>query len=71
MTAKEIREIRKKSGLSMEGFAHEIGVSVHTVWRWENNRGRPMPLGVRSLMAFNARRELMESELGDVLAAKE
>lgn len=43
--AEAIKQIRKKTFLSQESFAKEIGVSFSTVNRWEKeNQNRAMPL---------------------------
>ena len=41
MTADEIREVRKKLGLSQEAFAKELRVSFATVNRWERGHASP------------------------------
>ena len=38
--AETIKQIRKKTFLSQESFAKEIGVSFSTVNRWENNKSK-------------------------------
>lgn len=43
-TCKMIREVRTTLGLTQEHFAAKIGVTVTTVNRWENDRGKPYPL---------------------------
>jgi DNA-binding transcriptional regulator YiaG len=45
-----IKEIREKLEWSQEDLAHEVGVSLSTVQRWEKGGGaRPSPLAVREL----------------------
>ena len=44
-----IREVRTTLGLTQEQFAAKIGVTVTTVNRWENNKGKPYPLAIRQL----------------------
>ena len=41
-----IRERRTALGLTQEQFAAKVGVTVSTVNRWENNRGKPSPLAM-------------------------
>lgn len=36
-----IRRLRNQKGISQESFSNEIGVSVQTVSRWENNVNYP------------------------------
>ena len=43
------RELRADLGLTQEQFAVKIGVTVATVNRWENDRGKPYPLAMRQL----------------------
>ena len=44
--SKMIRELRTALGLTQEQFAAKIGVTVSTVNRWENNKGKPSPLAM-------------------------
>ncbi len=48
-TSKMVREVRTALGLTQEQFAAKIGVTVTTVNRWENDRGKPYPLAMRQL----------------------
>ena len=48
-TSKMVREVRTTLGLTQEQFAAKIGVTVTTVNRWENDRGKPYPLAMRQL----------------------
>ncbi len=41
MTNQEIKEFRKKLGLSQEDFARLIGVKLMSVSRWELEKGNP------------------------------
>ena len=43
-TARRIKELRFKLGLTQEQFAQKVGVSFSTVSRWENGRGHPSRL---------------------------
>lgn len=42
MTGEELRKIRKARGLSQPKLAAELGVTVTTIWRWENGQS---PIG--------------------------
>ena len=42
--SKMIRKLRTTLGLTQEQFAAKIGVTVSTVNRWENDKGKPSPL---------------------------
>jgi putative toxin-antitoxin system antitoxin component (TIGR02293 family) len=44
-----VRELREALGLSQEGLARLLGVSVRTVSRWECNAGEPNSLALREL----------------------
>jgi HSP20 family protein len=44
MEHRRIREVRGHLGLSQERFAQRLGVSLQTVWRWENGLTRPLPI---------------------------
>ncbi len=35
MTNEEIKALRKSTGLTQEQFAHLVGVTTHTVSKWE------------------------------------
>lgn len=49
MTAKEIKELRKKLKLTQQELADKIGVDRVTVARWENGNKRPSNLAERQL----------------------
>ena len=44
--SKMIRKLRTNLGLTQEQFAAKIGVTVSTVNRWENDKGKPSPLAM-------------------------
>ena len=51
--AGRIRVFRKEAlGLSQEQFAYALGVSVKTLWRWENETSKPSSLARKQLEAF-------------------
>ena len=43
MNAGVIKQIRKKSGLTLEEAAWKVGVSVSTFHRWESGKAEPRP----------------------------
>ena len=43
-SARDIRKLRKKAGLSQEALARLADVSLFTVSRWERGRGGPSKL---------------------------
>jgi DNA-binding transcriptional regulator YiaG len=52
MDKEHIKEIRRRSGLTQEGFAHKLGVTHLTVGRWERGEHKPSPLAARKLWAI-------------------
>ena len=44
--AKMIKKLRVASGLTQEQFAAKVGVTLSTVNRWENSKGKPSPLAM-------------------------
>ncbi|MBD2677651.1 helix-turn-helix transcriptional regulator [Nostoc paludosum FACHB-159] len=47
--AELIRETRMRLKLSQVKFAEKLGVSFHSVNRWENGRTRPLPLAMKQI----------------------
>ena len=45
----KIKELRAKKGLTQEELAHEIGVTLSTVQRWEKNSCKPNRICRREL----------------------
>jgi len=55
----KLKELRKRRGWSQEDLAHEVGVSLSTIQRWERKvTNRPFRLAQREL-----RRLFQESEI--------
>lgn len=48
-TAENICTLRKRLGLTQEAMAREMGLSVDTVRRWEQQRGKPSYLAREAL----------------------
>ncbi len=46
MNKESIKELRHKLGLSQEGLARRLGISVITVRRWEKGSYKPSPLAL-------------------------
>jgi DNA-binding transcriptional regulator YiaG len=57
---RSIKEIRAKLSYSQEELAHQVGVSLSTVQRWEKKKGRPSPLAQRELERILRRSGLRE-----------
>ena len=53
-----VRSLRRGLKMTQEEFAHELGITVGTVNRWENGRFRPSKLARATLMEFAARHGL-------------
>ena len=52
LLGKRIQELRKKTGLSQEKFAKEIGVSFATINRWERGLNEPNYEGQKAIHEF-------------------
>jgi putative transcriptional regulator len=50
-----VRTLRRELKLTQEEFAHELGITVGTVNRWENGRFRPSKLARATLTDFARR----------------
>jgi DNA-binding transcriptional regulator YiaG len=48
-SGEEIREFRRKMTMTQEELAHQLGVTVSTVNRWENGHTKPSKLAMQSL----------------------
>lgn len=46
MNAQQVYRLRKKTGLTQQGFASLLGLSFVTVNRWENGRTEPVDLSL-------------------------
>lgn len=49
MTGSEVKALRVSLGMTQEDLAHELGVTVSTVNRWENGHTRPSRLATAGL----------------------
>lgn len=54
VSGNEIRELRKRLGLTQEEFAHAVAVTFSTVNRWENGHAKPSKLARRAIEALAA-----------------
>jgi DNA-binding transcriptional regulator YiaG len=50
-----VRSLRRELKMTQEEFAHELGITVGTVNRWENGRFRPSKLARATLLDFAQR----------------
>ncbi|WP_334820989.1 helix-turn-helix domain-containing protein [Nostoc sp.] len=46
-----VRQRKQLLGLTQEQFAAEVGVTLVTINRWENNRAKPLPLALKQIKA--------------------
>ena len=53
-----VRTLRRELKMTQEEFAHELGITVGTVNRWENGRFRPSKLARATLLEFASKRGL-------------
>ena len=54
MKGNQIKELRNAMGLTQEEFAHQLGVTLCTVNRWENNKVTPSRLAVKQLQGLGS-----------------
>lgn len=54
MTARQVRRLRQKLKLTQRQFAERLGVSVPSVYRWENGVTQPSSMAVRALRDLQA-----------------
>jgi len=54
MKGNQIKELRNAMGLTQEEFAHQLGVTLCTVNRWENNKVTPSRLAVKQLQVLGS-----------------
>jgi DNA-binding XRE family transcriptional regulator len=47
--SQKVKRLRKKKEWTQEDLAHEIGVSLSTVQRWERKGGKPIRIVAREL----------------------
>ena len=45
----DVKEIRKRLGLTIQQLSERIGVTTGTVWRWEKGTTKPSPLARKSI----------------------
>ncbi|AFY73563.1 putative transcriptional regulator [Synechococcus sp. PCC 7502] len=48
-TAKFVKELRYRLGMTQEQFAMELGVTLNTINRWENGKSHPSPLALEKI----------------------
>jgi putative transcriptional regulator len=53
-TARHIKELRYRLGMTQEQFAVELGVTVASVRRWENNKVTPSPLAMKVMESLES-----------------
>jgi len=50
----QIKELRYRLGMTQEQFAVELGVTVASVRRWENNKATPSPLAMKVMESLKS-----------------
>lgn len=65
--AETIKQIRKKSLLSQDSFAKEIGVSFSTVNRWENGKAKPNYSALKRINQFCKEHSIDINIAGDII----
>lgn len=50
----EVKELRRKLGLSQDAFAFKLGVAPYTVRRWESDKTKPSRMAQRLLKEIEA-----------------
>jgi putative transcriptional regulator len=48
-TAKLVKELRYRLGMTQEQFAAQLGVTLNTINRWENGKSQPSPLALEKI----------------------
>src|SRR3990172_5951947 len=71
MDRTEIRGLRINLGLSQEGFARLVGVSMQTVRRWESGLARPLPIINLSLEEIRRKAKQTTSSEGGTTVREE
>ncbi len=54
MDGQNIKKLRISLHMTQEEFAHQLGVTLCTVNRWENNKSTPSRLAVKQLKQLQA-----------------
>jgi transcriptional regulator with XRE-family HTH domain len=44
MNGEEIKTLRKSKKWSQQRLADYLGATIRTVWRWEHNESKPLPV---------------------------
>ena len=60
-----VRALRRELKMTQEELAHELGITVGTVNRWENGRFRPSKLARATILEFAQRHGLSIEALQD------
>jgi putative transcriptional regulator len=55
--SKLVKELRYNLGMTQEQFAMELGVTISTIQRWENETSHPSPMALKLI------KELSEANL--------
>jgi putative transcriptional regulator len=58
-----VRSLRRQLKLTQEELAHELGITVGTVNRWENRRFRPSKLARAMIVEFAQKRGISVDQI--------
>jgi len=61
-----VRALRRELRMTQEELAHELGITVGTVNRWENGRFKPSKLARATIINFTQRRGVSIDTLTEV-----
>jgi len=51
----EVKELRKRLGLTQDAFAFKLGVAPYTVRRWESGKAKPSKMAQKLLEEIEAK----------------
>lgn len=61
MNSSIVKEIRQSLGLTQEEFAHQLGVTLCTVSRWETGKTTPSRLAIRQIQQLTIRMHMTDN----------
>ncbi len=63
-TGLAVRDLRLRVSMTQEQFAHELGVTLSTVNRWENGHSKPSRLARATIARFASSRGIIIEVVG-------
>ena len=61
MESGRVKEIRQSLGLTQEEFAHQLGVTLCTVSRWETGKTTPSRLAIKQIQQLTVQKYMTDS----------